>query len=310
MRYGQQMDRYLQLQALVETLDRGSFTDAASRLGVAKSAVSRRVRDLEDRLGTPLLLRTTRSVAATPEGAALAERARVLLADWDEAEGEVRASHGALHGPVRASLPLSYGLNRLSPALTAFARLHPQVALDLDLSDRKVDVVGEGFDIAVRLGELADSSLRARRLETSRIQAAASPAFLDAYGTPTTVEELRRLPELHFALRPRTGWTVVDPEGREHHVELPGTHRATNGDILLDMAKAGLGLAVEPDFILAPALASGELVEVLPDHAFPTITAHVLMPPTRRLSRRVRALVDHLAEWCGSETTNQSYHSK
>ena len=287
------------MQALLETVDRGSFTEAAARLGVAKSAVSRRVRDLEDRLGTPLLLRTTRSVSPTAEGAALAERARVLLADWDEAEGEVRASHGALHGPVRLSLPLSYGLNRLSPALVAFAGAHPEVALDLDLSDRKVDVVGEGFDLAVRLGELLDSSLRARALESCRIVAAASPGFLEAHGVPESVEELRRLSELRYSLRARNGWTVRDPAGREHAVELASRHRATNGEILLDMARAGLGLAVEPDFILGPAIARGELVEVLPDHGFPTITAHVLMPPTRRLSRRVRALVDHLAAWCG-----------
>lgn len=294
------MNRYEQMRAFLETVEAGSFTQAAARLDVAKSAVSRRVAELEARLGTQLLARTTRSVTPTPEGLALAERARVLLADWEEAEGEVRARAGALSGPIRMSVPLSFGLARLAPTLTAFARAHPGVELDLDVSDRTADLVGEGFDLAVRLGErLPDSSLRMRRMDRHEIWAAASPALLDAYGTPRTPAELARLPELRYGLRPATSWTLTRPGHADATIEMPCAHRLTNGEMTVEFARAGLGVAVEPEFIIGPAVADGSLLRLLPDWSFPGVDAHVVYPETRRLSRRVRALVDFVVEGCG-----------
>lgn len=293
------MSRFDQLEAFVRTVEAGSFTRAAQSLGVDKSAVSRRISDLEARLGVQLLHRSPRALTLTEEGRTLHARAEVLLADLAEAESETRAARGTLRGPLRISVPLSFGLNRLAPSLTAFAGAHPEVALDIDFSDRKVDILAEGFDLAIRGGTLDDSSLRARKLTDVELIAAASPAFLEAYGVPTTVAELSRLPELRYGLRPRTRWEVTTPDGSMQTLDMDCGHRATNGDFLVRAAIAGQGVAIEPDFIIGEAIARGDLVRLLPDHAFPAIAMWAVYPPTRHLSARVRALIDHLVEGCG-----------
>lgn len=293
------MSRYDQVEAFVRTVEAGSFTRAAATLHVDKSAVSRRVRDLERRLGVELLLRGGRALGLTPEGEALFGRAQELLADWQEAEGLARQSTDALEGTVRLSVPLSYGLAELSPVLARFATAHPGVELDVDFSDRKTDLLGEGFDLAVRGGTLSDSSLRARALREVEMWAAASPAFVEAHGQPRDAAALATLPELRYSLRPKTRWRITDPGGAVHTVELPVLHRATNGDFIRDLAVAGLGVAIEPDFILAPALERGELVRLLPDHAFGAVAFHAVWPPKRHLPARVRALIDHLVAECG-----------
>ena len=298
------MSRLTQLEAFVATVEAGSFTAAAKRAGLAKSAMSRRVSELEARLGVQLLNRTTRTLSLTDEGVSLLARARTLLADWEEMEADARRASAMLSGPVRLSVPLSYGLNRLAPALTAFMAAHPDVALDIDMSDRKVDLVGEGFDLAVRIGELPDSDLRVRALETVGFIAVASPAFVAAHGAPDTPTDLAALPELRFSLRPRTGWDLIAPNGKTVTLEGRAAHRATNGDFTLAAARAGLGWCVEPDFIIGDAVEHGELIRLLPGYRFPDTQAQVVYPATRHISARVRALVDHLAAWCQSEGTH------
>jgi len=292
------MSRLAQFEAFVATVEAGSFTAAAKRVGVAKSAMSRRVAELEARLGVQLLIRTTRKLSLTDEGRALLARAKTLLADIEEMEADARSASATLSGPIRLSVPLSYGLNRLAPALIGFMADHPSVALDIDMSDRKVDLVGEGFDLAIRIGELPDSDLRVRALETVTFAAVASSDFLARHGTPTTPSELSTLPELRFSLRPRAGWNLIAPDGSKAVLEGRALHRASNGDFTLAAAEAGLGYCVEPDFIIGDALTSGRLIRLLPGYTFSDTRAQIVYPATRHVSARVRALMNSLVSYC------------
>ena len=293
------MSRLEQAESFVATVEAGSFTAAAKRVGLNKSALSRRVAELEARLGARLLNRSTRSLSLTEEGEVFYARARELLAEWDAAESELAASGGRLEGRVRVSVPLSYGLNRLSPILVDFMDAHPGVSLDIDFSDRKVDLIAEGFDLAVRISErLPDSELRARKLEIIAMMAAASPGFLEHHGTPESVADLAALPEIRYGLRPRSSWRVEDPDGRVRTLDMRPAHTVTNGDFAVRAAIAGQGIVVEPAFIVAEAVERGALVRLLPDHAFPTITAFTVRPPAVGGTARVRALVEHLARGC------------
>ena len=293
------MSRLEQAESFIATVEAGSFTAAARRMGLTKSAVSRRVSELEARLGVQLLNRTTRTLSLTREGERYLESAKGLLAEWDAAEAELRASGGRLAGRVRMSVPLSYGLNRLSPILIAFMAEHPEVSLDIDFSDRRVDLVGEGFDLTIRVSEaLPDSELRARKLETIPMLAAASPKCLERHGIPDTVEAMSAMPEVRYGLRSQASWRVRTPAGAVETLEMVPAHRVTNGDFAVEAAVAGLGVVVEPEFILAEALAAGRLVRLLPDHTFPPITAFAVRAPTVRVPARVEALIEHIAKGC------------
>jgi DNA-binding transcriptional LysR family regulator len=267
---------------------------------VDKSAVSRRVSDLEARLGVQLILRSSRQQSLTEEGQGLYARAQALLADWTEAENEARRATGALRGPIRLSVPLSFGLNRLSPILIDFMAAHPQISLDLDLSDRKVDIAQDGFDLVVRIGDLPDSALRAGKIADVQMMAAASPDAFQGSGAPATLAALSALPEIRYGLRPRSTWQVQTPGGVTRTLEMECQHRVTNGDFAVRAAIAGLGVVIEPEFIVGPAIASGDLVRLLPDHSFPRISAYALWPPARHQSARVRALIDHMVAGCRS----------
>ena len=293
------MSRLEQAESLITTVEAGSFTAAARRMGLTKSAVSRRVSELEARLGVQLLNRTTRTLSLTREGERYLESAKGLLAEWDAAEAELRASGGKLAGRVRLSVPLSYGLNRLTPILVGFMAEHPEVSLDIDFSDRRVDLVGEGFDLAIRISEaLPDSELRARKLETILMLAAASPNCLAAHGTPSTVAEMSVMPEIRYGLRPHASWRVQGPDGKAETLEMVPAHRVTNGDFAVEAAVAGLGVVVEPEFILGEAISSGQLVRLLPNHIFPAITAFAVRAPAVRVPARVEALIAHIAKGC------------
>ena len=293
------MSRLEQAESFIATVEAGSFTAAARRTGLTKSAVSRRVSELEARLGVQLLNRTTRTLSLTREGERYLESAKALLADWDAAEAELRASGGKLAGRVRLSVPLTYGLNRLTPILVGFMAAHPEVSLDIDFSDRRVDLVGEGFDLAIRISEaLPDSELRARKLESIAMLAAASPDCLARHGTPDTVEAMSALPEIRYGLRAHSSWRVQGPDGKTQTLEMVAVHRVTNGDFAVEAAVAGLGVVVEPEFVLGGALASRRLVRLLPGHSFPPITAFAVRAPTVRVPARVEALIEHIAASC------------
>ena len=291
------MDRFTALATFVCVADTGSISGAAERLEVAKSAVSRRLRDLETHLGVELLHRTTRHLALTPSGEAFYHRARRLLADLDEAEEAVTREHGELTGTLRVAAPLSFGLMHLQPAVAAFMTMHPGVEFDLDLDDRESDLVGEGFDLGLRLAQLPDSTLIARKLAPIRNVAVASPDYLARRGTPTHPADLADHDCLVYSNVPESRvWGYHDARGRWQAVRGRRRLRVNNGDFLREAAIAGAGVAIEPTFIVHRAVADGRLVPILTDVAWPEIGAYAVYPQTRHLSARVRAFVDFLAE--------------
>lgn len=293
------MNRYEEIETFVRTVEAGSFSAAAEQLGIAKSVVSRRVTQLEKRLSVQLLVRSTRQLNLTSEGQLLYERASRLLIDWEEAEALLGHKKTDLAGSLRVSVPLSFGMAQMGPSILAFQKLHPGVSIDIDFTDRKVDLIAEGFDLAVRIGELPDSTLLARKLTPITTTAVASPDYLKAWGTPSNAEELKKHNELRFGLRSRKGWTYRTADGQQGDVELESQLRANNGDFLRDAAIASHGIAILPRFIVYNAIKDGRLIEVLPDYQWPALNAYAIYPSSKHVPGRVRALIDHLVECCG-----------
>lgn len=283
--------------AFVRVVETGSFASAAERMALSKPVVSRRVARLEERLGARLLTRSARGAQPTGVGQAYYERAAGILADLEAAQEVVAEAVTQVAGPIRLSAPLSFGISYLAPALADFARAHPAVELDIEFEDRNVDLVGGGYDLAVRIGRLADSSLVARRIAPVRKHAVASPLYLDARGRPQRPADLAD----HVALlygneqwRFRVGerWETVRVDSRM---------RSNNGEMLRAAAQAGLGICLLPSFIAAPALEDGSVEPVLLDFPLEEGALHAVMPPGRAITARVRALVDFLVARFGPE---------
>jgi len=291
------MDRFEDLQAFVAVVEAGSFTAAAERLDSAKSAVSRRISKLEERLGVQLLHRTTRSLSLTESGRSFYEHSARILADLDEAEAAVQQAHGELRGTLKVALPLSFGVRHMGKPIAAFAKLHPKIQFELDLNDRRIDLIEEGVDLALRIGRLSDSSLIARRLFDARTVACASPHYLHEHGAPETPEDLRHHACLVYGnLADPDRWRCTDAKGHRHDVRVNVAMRASSGDFLVNAASHGLGIALSPTFIASEAIRRGNLVPVLADYEWPVSPAWAVYPPTRHLNYRVRAFIDFLAE--------------
>jgi DNA-binding transcriptional LysR family regulator len=291
------MRRFDDLQAFVAVVEAGSFTAAADRLDIAKSAVSRRIASLESRLGVQLLQRTTRRLNLTDTGRSFYERSARILADLDESEAAVHQEHGELRGRLKVALPLSFGTKHMCKPIAEFARLHPKVSFDLDLNDRRVDLVREGADLALRIGHLSDSSLIARRLFESRSVVCASPAYVREFGEPETPEDLQEHRCLVYGnLADPARWVCRDKEGVEHRVDVNAELTATNGDFLSGLAARGLGVVIHPTFIAGDLIKRGDLVPLLTDYEWPRSPAYAVYPPTRHLSFRVRTFIDFLAQ--------------
>jgi len=291
------MDRFEDLRALVAVVETGSFTAAAERLDTAKSAVSRRITALEARLGVQLLRRSTRRLNLTETGRSFYEHGARILADLEEAEAAVAQEHGELRGTLRVALPLSFGLRHMCAPIAEFNRRHPRVRFDLDLNDRRIDLVEEGVDVAVRIGRLADSTLIARRLFEARTVVCASTSYLDEHGVPATPQDLARHRCLVYGNLPDPRkWVCHDREGQRHEVTVKASLTASSGDFLCAAAAQGLGIAMQPTFIAGEAIRRGELVPVLADYEWPATPAYAIYPPTRHLTYRVREFIDFLAE--------------
>lgn len=296
------MDRFADMKMFVGVVDAGSISGAADRLEVAKSAVSRRLADLEARLGAQLLHRTTRRLTLTDSGRAFYERAKDILADLDEAEQAVSQAHGAVRGRLKVALPLAFGIKHVGPLVNEFMALHPDVEFDLDFNDRRIDLMQEGFDLAIRVAKLPDSSLIARKLAPVRSLLCASPDYLARHGKPARAADLTRHAGLAYSNLANPGtWNFVGPDSQPGSVQVPIKLRANNGDFLTQAAIAGQGVILHPTFYLNEAIRAGKLVPLLTDHAWPEVNAYAVYPPTRHLSRRVRAFVDFLAERLAGE---------
>jgi DNA-binding transcriptional LysR family regulator len=292
------MRKFEELAAFVAVVETGSFTRAAERLGSAKSAVSRRVSALEERLGVQLLRRTTRRLSLTDTGQSFYEHGARILADLDEAESAVLQEHGELRGMLRIALPLSFGVRHMCRPVAEFSRKHPRVSFDLDLNDRRVDLVEEGADLAVRIGRLTDSTLIARRLFEARTVVCGAPAYFEARGMPQTPEELREHDCLVYSnLAEPTRWVCHDADGKRIRVDVTASMAVSSGDFLSAAAAQGLGIVMQPTFIAGEAIRRGELVPILTDYDWPVTPAYAVYPPTRHLSYRVREFIDHLVDY-------------
>ncbi len=290
------MDRFDEMQAFAAVVDAGSFVRAADVLGISKTAVSRLVADLEARLGVRLLHRTTRRLSLTPEGEIFHARCKELLTSVDEAEAEVTAGTGEAVGWLRLNVPVSFGLLHLAPLWPAFLQQHPRVTLDVTLADRIVDLVEEGFDLAVRIARLPDSSLVSRRIGSTRLVLCASPEYLRRHGTPRQPEEIARHTVFSYTLLASGDtWHLDGPDGTVS-VKVTPTLRSNSGDTCVAAALAHQGIVLQPSFMVGQHLRSGALVEVLPVWRAATLGIYAVYPSRRHLLPKVRAMVDFLAE--------------
>lgn len=291
------MGRLADIEILVAITDHGSFTAAARALGISTSLASRRITALEARVGAPLLLRTTRSVRLTALGEAFTERCRTALELLDDAEHLAAAEQLEPRGRLRVSVPHTFGLRYLAPVVARWCARHPHVVADVSYSDRQVDLVDEGFDLAVRItSRLPDSDLVARKLATMETWVVASCAYLTARGEPSTPHDLRHHDALLYTLAgdPRR-WTFATDDGPVT-VPVDGRVVSDNGEALVAACVAGLGIATLPDWLVADDVRSGTLRRVLTDLPVQRQAMWALHPPHRQHAPKVQAFVDALAE--------------
>ena len=297
-------DRFENLSAMAvfaAVVEARSFSEAARRLGVSKSAASKTVSALEDRLGARLLNRTTRRLSLTEAGQALHERAARIIADAEEAELAVTRLQDEPRGTLRVNAPMSFGWRHLAPALAAFQTQYPDLRVDLTLDDRIIDLVAEGFDMAVRIAALPDSSLVARKLAPNPRVVCGSPAYFERAGRPGRPQDLKAHNCLGYTyLATGDRWRFDGPEGPAT-VQVTGSLYANNGDALLAAVRDGVGLALLPIFIVEEDLRAGRLEAVLPECNDESSAVYAVYPASRHLSRKVRAFVDHLVASFGSE---------
>lgn len=289
------MDRLANMIAFVTVAETGSFADAASRLNLANSVISKRVKDLEGYLGTQLLQRTTRSLNLTEAGYAYMEHARKFLDDLAEVEENLRFRNENPVGDIKISAPLSFGNKFLGPAIASFLEKYPDVTVKLLVNDRTVDIAQEGFDLAIRIGPLEDSSLIARTLAQSRRVVVASPAYLARYGRPETPEDLTRHNCMSFSgLHDGKSWPFYK-DGREYWQRIGGRFMSDSGTLLCEAAVRGCGIAILPTFIVGPHIVNGALETLLEDVEGPPLAIQAVYPHRRYLSAKTRKLIDHLA---------------
>lgn len=292
---GSALDRIDLLEAFLAVAESGSFTGGAARLGATRALVSKRVAALERMLGARLFARTTRQVGLTAEGAALLPRARRILNDFRAALDELAATRGEPRGRLRLTAPMSFAIRHLGRILADFIERFPGLELEVTLSDRFVDLIEERFDLALRIGDLPDSSLIARQLAPVRTVACAAPAYLERYGEPREPAELARHRCLHYSyLATGQRWRFFRAD-RVENVTVDDALVANNGDLLAAIAEAGGGIVLLPTFIVGDALRDGRLMRILKDWDTPRLALFAVWPPAGRPPIRVRALVDFLA---------------
>jgi DNA-binding transcriptional LysR family regulator len=290
------MDQFQQMRAFVAVVDSGSFVRAADVLGLSKTAVSRLVGELESRLGTRLLQRTTRKLSLTPEGEVFHERCRQLLEGVAEAEAELSAHSGEAIGQLRVNVPVSFGLLHLAPLWPAFMELHPKVMLDVTLADRVVDLVDEGYDLAVRIARLQASSLVSRQLTSTRMILCASPQYLRRHGVPEHPSEIAQHAVMAYTLLAMgEQWAFEGPQGPVS-VKVSPRMRTNSGDTCVAAAVQHQGVVLQPSFLVGAHLASGALVEVLPQYRSVELGVYAVYPSRKHLTPKVRALIDFLVE--------------
>lgn len=290
------MDRFLEMRTFVQVVDTGSFVGAAEPLDMSKAAVSRYLADLEARLGVRLLHRTTRRLSLTEDGEVFYLRCKELLGGLDAAEAEVTARSGDAVGQLRVNAPVSFGILYLAPVWAAFKARHPQVSFDVTLSDRVVDIVEEGFDLAIRITQLQNSSLISRRLASARMVLCASPTYLARQGTPVHPSELVQHHILAYSYwSSRDEWAFDGPDGVVV-VKTTPCLRSNNGDTCRAVALAHEGIILQPSFMVGADLAARTLVELCPGYRALEMGIHAVYSSRKHVAPKVRLLIDFLVE--------------
>ena len=289
------MDRFLEMQTFHAVVDTGSFVKAADAMKLSKAAVSRHVLDMETRLGVRLLHRTTRRLSLTDEGQVFYARSKELLAELDEAEAEISSRSEAASGLLRVNAPLTFGILHLAPLWGVFRALHSRVTLDITLADRVVDLVEEGYDLAIRIATLESSTLVSKRLATTRMALCASPQYLKLHGSPKHPRELSQHAVISYSYW-STGdeWRFDGPLGPVSVKTRPCIH-TNSGDTCRAAALAHQGVILQPTFLVGRDLSAGTLVELMPEFRSIEVGIYAVYPTRKHVSAKVRALIEFLA---------------
>jgi DNA-binding transcriptional LysR family regulator len=296
------MDHISRIGIFIAVVKNQSFANAARELGITSSAVSKQVQNLEHELQVKLLNRTTRKVTATEEGVIFFERALRALEDLHEAKEQIQELKSNPKGSIKVSIPLSLGIKYLTKEIASFAMQYPDIHLDINCDDRIVDIVNEGFDLAIRISELRDSSLITKRLAPCPFVVCASPEYLLSHMKVKSPEDLIYQNVLAYTRNTALHeWRYKTPECRNGQVSLKGSFKSDTGQMMCEAALQGIGIAILPIFYVADHLKTGSLVEILPDYiTWPNRDIHVVFMPNRYLSTRLRLFVDHLTKACKS----------
>ena len=291
------MDRFQAIQVFAQVVESGSFSAAATRLGLSTTAASRHVAELEAHLQTRLLNRTTRRVSLTEGGRAFYERSVQLLADLGEAEQEASRAAIVPRGTIKLTTSVNFGVRHVAPAIAQFLEAHAEVRFDVSLADRIVDLVEEGFDLGVRIGAPGSDNIVARKLGETRLVPCASPEYLKLHGAPAVPEDLSEHNCFTYEyVTPRNLWRFRDASGNERAVRVSGNLHSNNGDLLAEAAARGAGIVFEPTFILGPEVRAGRLVPLLQEFVPPPIPIYAVYPSRKHLSAKVRLFVDFLVQ--------------
>jgi len=292
------VDQISRIGIFLEVVKHSSFSGAARQLGMTGPALSKQVQSLEEQLGVRLLNRTTRHVSLTEEGALYNEKARKALEDLAEAEQQLHELKSCPTGTLKINAPMSFGKRYLVQPIAAFAKKYPNVAMEVDFDDRRIDVISEGYDVVVRIGTLEDSSLIARKIADFHLLLCASPEYITTHGMPTSPEELTHFPAIMYSRNGDiTEWRYQYKDGKIGSTHLNKNFIANNADILLEACLQGVGLSLLPIFVAATHIKSGDLIHILPDYkTHPERAIHAIFPQNRHLSTRVRLFVDCLSE--------------
>lgn len=292
------MDRLTEMEAFATVVDLGGFTDAARKMGISKSAVSKHVSSLEARLGARLLNRTTRRVSPTEIGLAYYDRARRVLTDAGEADAMVTSMQSAPSGSLRVSVATDFGVNHVSPALGDFLQNYPEINVNMVLNNRYVELISEGFDLAIRIGELEDSTLRARKLTEANMRLVASPEYFQKFGRPGRIEDLNEHKLLHYSNQSAGNvWRLTSPTGEKRQVRASGWLTVNDGRSLLNAAEAGLGIAYLPSFLYHEKMELGLVEACLTDLPVEKLGIFAVYPPGRYTQPKLRAFIDYLVEY-------------
>ena len=291
------MDRLLAMHMFVRVAELSSFSAVAQQMGLARSAVTRQIAALEQHLGIKLMVRSTRRLMLTSAGAAYLEKCRVILNLVEAAETGVAEERQTPRGMIRISLPLTYGLMRVAPLLMEFARRYPEVQLDMDYTDRRVNLIEEAIDLSIRITSRLGATEIARRIGSSQMSAVASPSYLAEHGTPRHPSELVHHECLSYTTttESKQAWSF-EVNGALTAYPIRARIHSNNGEALNDAVERGLGIALQPDFIVERALQSGKVVTILTDFALPELGIYAMLPSNRQVPHRVRVLMDFLAE--------------